>query len=302
MLTPFGVAVRKLRLDKRLRLLDFARLLNRSAAFCSAVETGRKPVPPRYVVEIGVALHLTASEVEVLRRAEDQSKKEVRLEGMPASQRELVAAFARKVDELPADVIAKLKEHVFKSEAGETPFKRQRKGIVVPPLSNHVLRAFSEQVRSAFVAENQVEFPIMDVLEFRMEKFFAGFYVDVVDRQTMGGDEGRVIAGVNAISLREDVYEAAWAGNGRARFTACHELGHFLMHREVTLARTRTDSEEIFRDSEWQADTFAGNLLMSCRHLSHFRRPEMAAERCGMTPAAARVMWSKYKKEGLIPT
>ena len=33
-----------------------------------------------------------------------------------------------------------------------------------------------------------------------------------------------------------------------------HELGHFLMHRTVTMARTRDDGDKIFCDAEWQAD------------------------------------------------
>jgi Zn-dependent peptidase ImmA (M78 family) len=62
----------------------------------------------------------------------------------------------------------------------------------------------------------------------------------------------------------------AWGGNSRDRFTACHEFGHFLMHRTITMARTREDTDKIFCDAEWQADTFAGTLLMSPRHLGKF--------------------------------
>jgi hypothetical protein len=65
----------------------------------------------------------------------------------------------------------------------------------------------------------------------------------------MGDDEGRVVAGSLAIALREDVYEGAWMGDRRARFTASHELAHFLLHREVTLMRARDDDDKIFRDN-----------------------------------------------------
>jgi len=300
MLTPFGVEVRKLRLDRRMRLLDLARLINRTAAFISATETGRKPIPEGYVDAVANAMQLTSEETEQLHRAADQTRKEVRLDKLSKDQRELVAAFARKLDDLPADLLEEFRRRVLKSIAGEVPFLRKRRGILVPAMSWQSIRDFSEKVRSVFVGDNQIEFPIIDVLEFGMEMVFEGFYVDVQDEEIMGDEEGRMVAGKNGIVVRQDVYNGACNGNGRDRFTCCHELAHFLMHREVTMARMREDSDKIFYDSEWQADTFAGTLLMSSRHLARLGGPRAAAEACKMTPQAAKVMWSKYEKEGYI--
>jgi Zn-dependent peptidase ImmA (M78 family) len=96
-------------------------------------------------------------------------------------------------------------------------------------------------------------------------------------------------------------YAGAWKDNGRDRFTASHEFAHFLMHRTVTMARMRDDSEKIYCDAEWQADTFAGTLLMSTRHLNDFRGAEDAAVRCKISSSAADVMWTKYQAEGRFP-
>jgi transcriptional regulator with XRE-family HTH domain len=294
MLTPFGIAIRKLRLDKGMRLLDLARRISRSAAFVSAVETGRKPIPDAYVAMVARAMELSAVEIKELRRAADRTRKEVAVQELPEDQRELVAAFARKIDELPNDMMEKLKKIVLKSFDGEVPFRRSRRGIFVPPMSTEAIRDFADKVRSAFVDDEQIEFPIMDVLEFRMAALLEGFYIDIRDKESMGGDEGRVVAGKNAIALREDVYEGAWIGNGRDRFTASHEFAHFLLHRTMTMARMRDDSDKIYCDAEWQADTFAGTLLMSPRHLHRFRDADNAAEACKMSPPAALVMWTKY--------
>lgn len=301
MLTPFGIAARKLRLDKGMRLLDLAHRMGCSAAFISAIETGRKPIPEGYVVKVGRAMELAQAELRDLERAADQTRIDVRLDNLPAQQRELVAAFARRLDDIPADVMKALKKVVLKSLFGEVPFERKRRGLVVPPLSTKAIRAFADQVRSVFLEDDQIEFPIMDVLEFRLSPIFDGFYVDVRDAAQMGDLEGVMLAGENGIALREDVYEGAWAGNRRDRFTVCHEFGHFLMHRTVTMARARDDADKIFCDSEWQADTFAGTLLMSPRHLSLFNSPAQAADLCNMNPAATRTMWSKYQSEGLLP-
>ena len=246
------------------------------------------------------ALELTAPEARELEMAADRSKTFVDVESLPGNQRELVAAFARKLDDFPADFLEQIKKRVFKSVAGDLPFKRQRRGLLVAPASTKGLWELAEQVRSLFMAEEDVCFPIMDVLEFRLGGFIDGYYLDVCSHKEMGQDEGRVFPGSKCIKLREDVYQGAWSDVGRHRFTACHEFGHFLIHRQVAMARVREDDHPVYRDAEWQADTFAGGLLMSSRHLSRFGNHQAAAAQCGMTPMAASVMWSKYKKEGLF--
>lgn len=235
-------------------------------------------------------MELTTEEIRTLRRSVEQTRKEVRVDNLAGDQRELVAAFARKLDDVPADMIEKLKKIVFESREPDVPFERRRRGIVVPPMSTEKLRQFAEKVRDVFVARNQIEFPIMEVLEFRLQRIFPDFVLDVQDEETMGDDEGRVLAGGNAIIFRADVYRGACRGNRRDRFTACHEFAHFLMHREVKLARARDDSDKIYVDSEWQADEFAGTLLMSPRHVHLFHDADTAADACNMNPAASRVM------------
>lgn len=299
-LTPFGVELRKLRLDKDMRLLDLAAKLDQSTAFVSAIETGRKQIPDGYLHKISKAMDLSAEEIRRLRGAAEKTRKEVRVDNLRGEQRELVAAFARKLDDVPNDLMEALKKIVLKSIGEEAPFFRKRRGIVVPPMSTEKLRRFAEKIREIFVPDDQVEFPIMEVLEFRLHKVMPDFFVDIGTAAEMGEDEGRVLAGSNSIILREDVYEGACRGNRRDRFTACHEFAHFLMHRDVKFARSREDTDKIYTDSEWQADEFAGTLMLSSRHVHLFADPDAAAEACKMNPAAARVMWAKYSKEGKI--
>jgi transcriptional regulator with XRE-family HTH domain len=301
MITPFGIATRKLRLDKGLRLLDMAEKLGLSSSFISAVETGKKPIPAGYVESVIRVLRLTPPEALELRRAADRSKTVVDVDGLQGTQRELVAAFARKLDDLPPEFLEAIKKRVFKSTADEIPFKRKRKGLLVAAASTRTLWDFAERVRSVFVNDDETCFPIMDVLEFRLPNFEEGFYLDICSSKEMGAEEGLVVAGSNCIKLRQDVYEGAWNDVGRHRFTACHEFGHHLLHRQVAMPRMRDDSYPIYRDAEWQADTFAGGLLMSSKHLGRLGCQENAAAQCGMTSMAASVMWSKYQKEGFLP-
>ena len=76
-LTPFGIAVRKLRLDKHLRLLDVAKLLDCSAAFLSAIETGRKSIPDGFVLAVARAMKLSTEELAI--RGEDWPRTVARL-------------------------------------------------------------------------------------------------------------------------------------------------------------------------------------------------------------------------------
>ena len=66
------------------------------------------------------------------------------------------------------------------------------------------------------------------------------------------------------------------------------------------MALTRNDSDKIYCDAEWQADTFAGTLLMSPRHLHRFKDVDDAAVTCKISPPAAHVMWAKYDSEGRL--
>ena len=82
-------------------------------------------------------------------------------------------------------------------------------------------------VRSAFAEDDLIESPIMDVLEFRLGTVFEGFYIDIREKESMGDDEGRVIA---------------WRGPtlfGRLqRGRGCASLATTAMRRRVRLPST----------------------------------------------------------------
>ena len=296
-LTPFGQVLRKLRIEKNITLQELSKKLGNSPAFISAVETGRKAIPDAFVVQVARALDLTQPQIQELRKAADRTRKEVRIDGLTGESRELIAAFARGLDNYSPEQLEKIKKLILKSVAGEVPFERKR-GLVVPPQSFQSLKEFAEKVRSAFVSEEAIEFPIIEVLELKLPTLLKDFYLDPRDANTMGPLEGFVVAGKNVIAIREDVYIGACNGNGRDRFTCCHELGHFLLHREIAMPRMSEKSDPIYCDSEWQADTFAGSLMMSKRHVPKFVNEFAAAKACGMSQQAAEFMMQKYLKAG----
>ncbi len=300
MRTPFGKALRDLREEKSLKLIDVAAAIGVSSAFISAIETGRKPIPDGFLSKVRRGLNLSKKEEEVLRRARDRTRDVVHVESLPSDDRELVAAFARHLGEgaLPADFLERLKGKAkLKSIAGEHPFARKRRGMVVAPKSKEALRGMAEIVRGAFTKAEDIMFPIMDVLDMKLCKVFDDYELIVLDREEMGDFEGVVLAGDPALRLRVDVYEDACRGDGRARFTACHELAHYVLHRRLALPRMRDDSIPIYQDSEWQADVFAASLLMPERHAHRFASLEQAAFECGMSRAAAKYQLKQCGRE-----
>ena len=121
MLTPFGIALRKIRLDRSLRLLDLAKELNLTSSFVSAIETGVKPIPKDYVILIVNSLHLSPEEESELQKAADRTKTNISVDNLNANNRELVAAFARQIDNIEPDYLEEIRKKFLQSISGEVP-------------------------------------------------------------------------------------------------------------------------------------------------------------------------------------
>lgn len=103
MLTQYGRAVRKLRIDANMTAREMAKKVGLTASFLSAVETGRKPVPADLVTKVAAALNLSEEEKTKLRQAAEKSKKEFRIAAGKSStdrDRELLEMFARGFNNL----------------------------------------------------------------------------------------------------------------------------------------------------------------------------------------------------------
>lgn len=93
----------------------------------------------------------------------------------------------------------------------------------------------------------------------------------------------------NVMYIREDVYKRAVKGNPRDRFTLCHEIGHYFLHRPETISNARGEVPR-YCDPEWQADAFAGEL-MAPRNLIKGMTSKEIAEECGMSMTAADIQY-----------
>lgn len=71
-----------------------------------------------------------------------------------------------------------------------------------------------------------------------------------------------------------------------------HELFHLLYHCKENISYARSDNIEIYRDPEWQADAFGGELLIPY-DLIVGMTPQQVAIECRVSLAAAKCQLRK---------
>lgn len=110
-MTTFGKELRKLRIEQAVRLKDLAEAIEVTSAFLSAVETGKKTLPPAHLGKLVSFFGLKAKRASKLEALAAKSAKEVRINLARASNpsKDLAAAFARKFNSLDEETIANLR-------------------------------------------------------------------------------------------------------------------------------------------------------------------------------------------------
>lgn len=108
------------------------------------------------------------------------------------------------------------------------------------------------------------------------------------------------------------LYNEAVSSSGRVRFTQAHELGHYILHRQIRESFQCSDADMLNwskddKDLEGQADLFASYLLMP---LDDYRRQVTAtvdldllghcADRYGVSLTAAILKWLQYTDEKAV--
>ncbi len=166
------------------------------------------------------------------------------------------------------------------------------KNVAVEPMSRKSIRTLAMGFRKLFGLENELYFPIVQFIEWCMPVLDLEY--EIVEVGEMGNTYGLTNTGDNTLRIREDVYIGAIRGEPRHRFTLCHELGHFILHtpERVSFARGEIPA---YRDPEWQANTFAGEL-MAPYNLTCCMSIEEMMEECGMSKKAAEIQYNSYRK------
>lgn len=160
---------------------------------------------------------------------------------------------------------------------------------IVEPKSRLELRELTMVLRKHLKLENEKYFPIAELLDVLAVIFDNFSYEIVEDNELPPGTHADTDALTGHIRIKQSVYDGACDGNGRDRMTIAHELGHFftLCFCGFKLERNFSRKEvEAYRDPEWQAKCFAGELLVAAHLMKGCSVSEIELE-CGVSHDAA---------------
>jgi Zn-dependent peptidase ImmA (M78 family) len=178
-------------------------------------------------------------------------------------------------------------------------------GFIVAPLSRGDIRERADSVRSTLKITGP-RFPIVELYEWVLPEIYGDeFLFEILERREMErrfgiGTHGMTYPDHAHIIIREDIYEQACDNVGIARFSMAHEFGHLVLHGGAGMARRVAVTTPLYCNSEWQADSFAGELLVSRAHVPWDATVDSIARRFKVSHAAARTQWTVFKEEGLI--
>lgn len=165
------------------------------------------------------------------------------------------------------------------------------------PVSRNAIRQLAAQIRKITGTENTLYFPIIHFVECVLPQLVDGFFLEILPKDEMPNKCGETFPAEKKIQIREDIYQAAIDGDGFARYSVAHEVGHLLINDVDSISLCRLEPGERlkpYEDPEWQADAFGGELLMYYP-LIHRMSEDDIAEKCGVTRRAAHIQKSKAK-------
>ncbi|OYQ75513.1 ImmA/IrrE family metallo-endopeptidase [Wohlfahrtiimonas sp. G9077] len=165
--------------------------------------------------------------------------------------------------------------------------------IRVSPMSAAKIGELAKSVRKVF----KINKPFVD-LEDLMEKFICNDMLEIClpDDIRLKGKYALTYPDRNKILLSESTYNAACFGDGRARFTVAHEIGHLVMHKEQSAFARSSGNHKIYEDAEWQADTFASSFLMDVDYCNSETQIGEVRDMFGVSWQAASIWHKKHIK------
>lgn len=166
---------------------------------------------------------------------------------------------------------------------------------IAAPTSRVRIRRLVSYLREQFDLSDEKYFPVVHFLEFGLSQIDEDFDLEITSLEEMPNDYAVTYPEQRKIIIREDVYINAINGIGRDRFTIAHEIGHYIMHRPGMMGLARNYKKEkipVYKHPEWQANTFAGELLAPPHIIKGLNRYEIA-EYCGVSLEVAEIQLSK---------
>lgn len=171
--------------------------------------------------------------------------------------------------------------------------------FVVPPLSWKTIEAMSNSFLQDFGLADTPYFPVMQLLENVLDSKLGLVTLQVSDEIEMRGSLGHTDPNGQFIELLESVYNGAWNNNPRDRFTATHEVAHWILHTRVPLQRCQP-GQAIggYQSAEAQANRMTADLMMPKRFITEDDTVATLTARHGVSRSAAKIRIKSLSEEG----
>lgn len=171
--------------------------------------------------------------------------------------------------------------------------------FIVEAKSRESIRYIAKTVRKYLGIEDAYYVDIVALLDI-LSKNIKAFSYEVVPNNVL---PRKVFATTDVISgkvrIKQSIFDKACDGDGFARFTIAHEIGHFVLLGLLGFELTRTFTNEkpkTYNDPEWQADCFAGEFLMGYDVVKNLSEKELV-NCCGVSLKAAHCQYKAFRKQ-----
>lgn len=141
------------------------------------------------------------------------------------------------------------------------------KNTKASPMSRAGIRNITNALKKQFNIPTDKPFPIVRFLEYILAGI--GLEFEIVSCMEMRGLYAEAIPEQGLLRINESTYNGACDGVPRDKFTIAHEIGHLLLHTPGRVSFARASHEiKSYENPEWQANTFAGELLVHTDSIS----------------------------------
>lgn len=169
--------------------------------------------------------------------------------------------------------------------------------IMTNPLSIDNIKNIAREVREYFHIFSSSYFPILDVLELLDIKGYLNLVVLPNDDPSFSDD---VVAyydsSNNSIYISDDLYNNT-EYDYRSNFTLAHEFFHFIQYNHLNFTFEEVFDTPPFKDPEWQANEFAGQLLIPDEALDLPIEDIIETYKVSETCALTRLVKKKVRKK-----
>ncbi len=161
---------------------------------------------------------------------------------------------------------------------------------IVEAKSRSDLRELADIVREKLGLRDALWVPVVELLDILSELLDDFSYEVVPDDEMEANIHAETDITTGHITIKESVYDRACEGKGRDRMTIAHEIGHYFTLCFCGFKLQRCfDNEPIpaYKDPEWQAKCFAGELMMGHNVISEMSLRDIYKS-CGVSLKAAK--------------